>query len=53
VTKPIHPLFPTKDSIEIVEEEAKMNLPIETENQLIALLRTFENTLRACIARGK
>jgi hypothetical protein len=38
-------LFPTRDSVEEVIEEAKAQLPITDENQLVALLQIHQNTL--------
>jgi hypothetical protein len=38
-------LFPTYDSLEQVMAEAKADLPITSELQLVALLQTHENTL--------
>lgn len=38
-------LFPTADSLEEVLAEAKASLPIQTENELVALLHKHENTI--------
>lgn len=38
-------LFPIRDSIEQLEEEALAMLPITNGNQLISLLRMQQNTL--------
>jgi|SaaInlStandDraft_7_1057024.scaffolds.fasta_scaffold490143_1 hypothetical protein len=40
-------LFPTRDSIEEVEQEALAMLPITNGNQLIALLRMQQNTIHS------
>jgi hypothetical protein len=38
-------LFPTRDSVELVEAEGVAMLPITEPNDLIALLRLHENTI--------
>lgn len=38
-------LFPTRDTLEQVEQEALAMLPITSENQLLAVLRMAENTI--------
>lgn len=39
-------LFPLRESLQQVEQEALAQLPITTPNQLIALLRLQQNTLQ-------
>ena len=39
-------LFPIRESLQQVEQEAIAQLPITTPNQLIALLRLQQNTLQ-------
>jgi hypothetical protein len=43
-------LFPTRDSLQQVEQEAIASLPITEPNQLIALLQIQANTLAALAA---
>jgi hypothetical protein len=43
-------LFPTRDSLQQVEQEAIASLPITEPNQLIALLQMQANTLAALAA---
>ena len=43
-------LFPTRDSLQQVEQEAIAALPITEPNQLIALLQMQANTLAALAA---
>lgn len=38
-------LFPTADSLEQIEAEAKAALPITDENELMALLHKHQNTI--------
>jgi len=38
-------LFPSRASVEIVEQEALAMLPITETNKLLALLRLMENTV--------
>jgi hypothetical protein len=44
-------LFPSRDSVQTVFEEARAQLPITTENQLIALLQLHQNTLIRAIEK--
>ena len=50
-------LFPCRDSLQEVEQEALALLPITSANQLIALLRLQQNTLVALlkpeVSRGR
>ncbi len=43
-------IFPTRDSLQQVEQEALASLPITEPNQLIALLQMQANTLAALAA---
>jgi hypothetical protein len=38
-------VFPTSDSLDQIVEEAKQQLPIEHENDLMSLLQRYKNTL--------
>ena len=40
-------LFPSRDSVEQVEQEAIAMLPIENANVILALLKLHENTILA------
>ncbi len=45
-------LFPTAASLEEVFAEAKAQLPITTENQLVALLQLHSNTVLTLAEHG-
>lgn len=40
-------LFPTFDSLDEAEEFAYSRLPVTTQNDMLGLLKCYENTLRA------
>lgn len=42
-----HSIFPTRDTLEEVIDEAKAQLPITDEHTLVALMKIQENTLLA------
>ena len=44
-------LFPAKNSVKELEQEALMQLPITDANQLLTLLRTQQNTIISEIER--
>lgn len=46
-------LFPTRDTLQAVLEEANAQLPIATRNELIALLQTHTNTILQLIEQEK
>jgi hypothetical protein len=46
-------IYPVKDSEEALLQEAKSQLPITTENELVVLLETHKNTINKDQANGK
>lgn len=46
-------LFPVRDSLQVVQQEALARLPITSENELISILQTQQNTLLELIRRAK
>lgn len=47
VSKKTHSLFPTFDSIDEAEEFAFSRLPVSTQNDMLGILRSYENTVLA------
>ena len=47
VAKPTNSLFPTFNTLDEAEEFAYSRLPVSTQNEMLSLLKTYENTVRA------
>lgn len=47
VANPMNSLFPTFNSLSEAEEFAYSRLPVSTQNEMLGILKSYENTVRA------